>query len=100
MSATERVTITLNADVVESIDRMERSRSQFIAEAVEHELARRRREVFLCSVHSPHAGTAERVDVGVSDWTADLPGDEGLVDIAAGTPVRWVEGHGWIEERA
>ena len=100
MSATERVTITLDADVVESIDRLERSRSQFIAEAVEHELARRRREALLRSVHSPHAETADCVDVGVSDWTADLPGDEGLVDMAARTPVRWVEGQGWIEEPA
>ena len=100
MGATERVTVTLNADLVESIDRLQRNRSQFIAEAVEHELERRRREAFVRSVHSPHAETAECVDVGVSDWTADLSGDEGLVDMAAGTPVRWVEGQGWIEERA
>jgi len=32
---------------------------------------------------------------------ASLPaGDEGLVDVAAGKPVRWVEGQGWVEESA
>ena len=29
----------------------------------------------------------------------DLP-DEGLVDVDAGTPVRWVEGKGWKKGRA
>jgi hypothetical protein len=28
-----------------------------------------------------------------------LPADEeGLVDMSAGKPVRWVEGEGWVEE--
>ncbi len=44
MATSERVTVTLRAELVESIDRFERNRSRFISEAVEHELARRRRE--------------------------------------------------------
>ncbi len=98
MSTTERVTVTLSADLVEGIDRLERNRSRFIAEAIEHELARRRRDALLSSVRSPHPETAEVADTGLGDWTSDLPDDEGLVDVAGGTAVRWIEGQGWVRE--
>lgn len=97
MATVERVTITLPADLVAGIDRLERNRSRFVAQAVEHELARRRREALLQSIRSPHPETADLVDVGLADWTADLPDDEGLVDPTAGLPVRWIEGQGWIQ---
>ena len=100
VGTTERVTGTLNAELVERIDRLERNRSRFIAEAVEHELARRLHDALLRSVRSPHAETAELVDTGLGDWISDLSGDEDSVDMAAGTPVRWVEGHGWTKEPA
>jgi len=100
MSTIERVTITLSAELVEGIDRLERNRSRFIAEAVEHELARRRRAALLDSVSNPHPETADLADSGLGDWTADLPHDEGLVDLAGGTAVRWVEGQGWVKESA
>src|SRR6266511_1907842 len=98
MSTTERVTVTLSADLVEGIDRLERNRSRFIAEAIEHELARRRRDALLSSVRSPHPETAEVADTGLGDGTSDLPDDEGLVDVAGGTAVRWIEGQGWVRE--
>ena len=98
MGATERVTVTLSAELLERIDRLERNRSRFIADAVEHELARRRRDALLSSVRSPHPETVDLVDGGLGDWTSDLPGDEGLVDMTTGTPVRWVEGQGWTRE--
>ena len=91
---------TLSAELVEEIDRLERNRSRFIAEAIEHELARRRREALLSSVRSPHPETADVADTGLGDWTSDLPDDEGLVDVAGGTAVRWVEGQGWVRESA
>ena len=50
MPAAERVTVTLRADLLEQIDRVERNRSRFIAQAVEHELDRRRREALLVSI--------------------------------------------------
>ena len=100
MSGTERVTITLSAELVEEIDRLARNRSRFIPEAVEHELARRRREALLSSVRNPHPETADLADTGLGDWTADLPDDEGLVDVAGGTAVRWIEGQGWVKESA
>lgn len=101
MATTERVTVTLPIDLVEGIDRFERNRSRFIAEAVEHELVRRRREGLLRSLASPHPEANELAVTTLSDWGASLPaGDQGLVDEGAGTPVRWVEGVGWVEEAA
>jgi len=98
MGTTERVTVTLSVELVEGIDRLERNRSRFIAEAVAHELARRRRQALLRSVHNPHPETTNLADTGLGDWTADLPDDERLVDVAGGTAVRWVEGQGWLKE--
>jgi hypothetical protein len=99
MATTERVTVTLPIDLVEGIDRLERNRSRFITEAVEHELVRRRREGLLRSLASPHPEAAELAETGLVDWGASLPADdEGLVDESAGRPVRWVEGQGWVEE--
>ncbi len=100
MAGTARVTLTLAADLVDDIDRLERNRSRFIADAVRHELTRRRQAALLQSVHSPHADTVALVETGLADWVSDLPADDGLVDVAAGTPVRWVEGQGWTKGRA
>jgi hypothetical protein len=100
MAGTARVTVTLAADLVDGIDRIERNRSRFIAEAVRHELTRRRHAALLQSVHRPHADTVALVDTGLADWVSDLPADDGLVDVDAGTSVRWVEGQGWTKGRA
>jgi hypothetical protein len=101
MASTERVTVTLPAEMVKEIDHFERNRSRFIAEAVEHELVRRRREGLLRSLEHPHPEAAELADMGLADWGASIPCDDGgLVDVNAGKPVRWVEGQGWVEESA
>lgn len=93
--------MTLPAELVESIDRLEQNRSRFILEAVEHELVRRRREGLLRSLANPHPEAAELTETGLTEWGASLPAeDENLVDLSAGTPVRWVEGQGWVEESA
>jgi hypothetical protein len=84
MESVERVTVTPSAELVDEIDRLERNRSRFIAEAVQHELARRRREALLRSVDNPHPETADLTDTSLGDWTADLPDDEGRVDVAGG----------------
>lgn len=100
MATTERVTVTLPVGLVEGIDHFERNRSRFIAEAVEHELVRRRREGLLRSLEAPHAEAAELAEAGFADWGASLPADDiGLVDVSGGKPVRWVEGRGWLEKR-
>ena len=100
MHTTGRVTVTLSAELVAGIDRLERNRSRFIAQAVGRELARRRRESLLNSVNNPHPETADLADTGLGDWTVDLPDEEGLVDVAGGIAVRWVEGQGWVKESA
>jgi len=64
-----------------------------------HELARRRHEEFRRSLAHPHPEAASLNDAGLEAWSESLPkGDEGLVDVSAGTPVRWVEGEGWVED--
>jgi post-segregation antitoxin (ccd killing protein) len=98
MGSIERVTVTLPADLLEEIDQLERNRSRFILEAVQHELARRRRDALLQSIRSPHPESSEFADAGLADWTSDLTGDEGLLDPLGGTAVRWIEGQGWMQE--
>jgi hypothetical protein len=101
MATNERVTVTLPVQLVDDIERFERNRSRFILEAVERELARRRREGLLRSLRNPHPEASELADAGLAEWAASLPGgDENLVDMSAGQPVRWIEGQGWVEERA
>jgi hypothetical protein len=100
MPAAERVTVTLRASLLEEIDKVERNRSRFIAEAVEHELQRRRRAALLQSVSNPHPDTAALADIGLSDWVSDLPEEDDLVNLSEGAPVRWVAGRGWVEEPA
>ena len=96
--ASERVTITLPAALVDGIDRCERNRSRFIAEAVAHELARRRRQGLLRSIANPHPEAVEVAEAGLAEWGAALPsGDDGLVDASSGRPVRWIEGKGWTK---
>lgn len=93
---TERVTVTLPIELVERIDRLECNRSRFLAEAAERELVRRRREGLLRSIEAPHPEAADLADTSLADWSANLPPEnEQLVDVAAGTPVRWVPGQGW-----
>ena len=100
MQGAERVTITLRAGLLEEIDRVERNRSRFIAEAVEHELQRRRRQALLQSLANPHPETTQWTDIGLGDWVKDLPEENDLVDLSGGTPVRWVEARGWVKESA
>jgi post-segregation antitoxin (ccd killing protein) len=97
MSTMVRVTVTLSAELVEGIDRLERNRSRFIAEAIQHELARHRRDALLSSVRNPHSKTVDLADAGLGDRTADMADDKGLVDVAGGTAVRWIGGQGWVK---
>ena len=94
--ASERVIVTLPAELVDGIDRCERNRSRFIAEAVLHELTRRRRQGLLRSIANPHPEAVDVAEAGLPGWDAALPSDDdGLVDACSGKPVRWIEGRGW-----
>ena len=99
MATNERVTITLPAGLVRDIDRLEKNRSRFLQDAARHELERRRRELLRDSLHSPHPDTADLVEAGLDEWASSLPQEDaaGLVDLGAGTEVRWVPGEGWTQ---
>jgi hypothetical protein len=101
MAGVERVTVTLPTELIRDIDRRERNRSRFVAEAVRQELDRRRREELRRSLQNPHPESAELAEEGLAEWTRHLPEEdtEALVDHSAGSPVRWVPGKGWVEER-
>jgi len=95
------VTITLPSDPVRDIDRREKNRSKFIAEAVRNELDRHRRDEPRRPLDNPHPDSAERAGQGLKEWTRGLPREDAaaLVDSNAGTPIRWVSGKGWVEGR-
>lgn len=99
--AVDRVTVTLPTDLVRDIDRRDKNRSKFVAEAIRNELDRRRRDELRRSLQNPHPESAELAEQGLDEWTRSLPEEdaEALVDNNAGTPVRWVAGEGWVEGR-
>lgn len=101
MPTNERVSVTLPADLVRDIDRLEKNRSRFIQDAARHELERRRRELLERSLRSPHPETAELPEAGFEEWASSLPEEDAsdLVDLKAGTDVRWVPGEGWTRTR-
>lgn len=95
----ERVTVTLPDDLIRDIDRQEKNRSRFVAEAVRHELERRRRSELHRSLRNPHPETAEFAELGIAEWSHRLPNEdaEQLLDPNDGTEVEWVPGEGWRE---
>ena len=64
MASVERVTVTLPNHLVRDIDRREKNRSKFVAEAVRHELDRRRRAELRRSLQNPHSESAELAEQG------------------------------------
>jgi len=101
MPGVERVTVTLPGDLVRAIDRREKNRSKFVAEAVRRELDRRRRAKLRRSLQNPHPESADLAEQGLEEWARRLPEEnaEALVDASLGTPVRWVPGQGWVRDR-
>lgn len=100
MAGVERVTVTLPNELVKDIDRREKNRSKFVAEAVRRELERRRRADLFQSLQNPHPESAELAEQGLVDWARGLPDDDAdpLLDNSAGRSVQWVPGKGWVEE--
>ncbi|MCL4841631.1 MAG: hypothetical protein KJZ79_07320 [Bryobacteraceae bacterium] len=94
----ERVTVTLPGELIRDIDRQEKNRSKFVAEAVRRELDRRRRDELRKSLENPHAESPELAGQGLSEWAAQLPEEdsESLVDMRAGKAVHWAPGEGWV----
>src|SRR6266568_2878994 len=90
MASMERVTVTLPDELVREIDRREKNRSKFVAEAARYELDRRRRAELRRSLQNPHRESAEFAEQGLDEWTRNLPEEdtEALVDSRAGKPVQ------------
>jgi Arc/MetJ-type ribon-helix-helix transcriptional regulator len=101
MEKVERVTVTLPDHLIRDIDRREKNRSKFVAEAVRRELDRRRRQELRRSLQNPHPESAELSDAGLVEWSQGLPEEdaEALVDASAGRKVRWTKNVGWVEDR-
>ncbi len=101
MPGVERVTVTLPNELVKDIDKREKNRSKFVAEAVRREIERRRRAELRLSLQNPHPEGAALAEQGLGEWSRSLPEEdtEALVDSSAGKPVRWVPGEGWVEGR-
>ena len=101
MASVDRITVTLPDDLARDIDRLEKNRIEFVAEAVRRELERRRRAALLRSLGNPHPESAELAEQGFQEWTRSLRQEdaESLVDCNAGKPVRWVPGEGWLDDR-
>lgn len=99
MPGVDRVTVTLPVDLVRDIDRREKNRSKFVAEAVRNELDRRRRDDLRRSLDNPHPESTELAGQGVEEWARGLPEEDAaaLVDSNAGRPIRWISGEGWVE---
>jgi hypothetical protein len=99
MPSVERVTVTLPNDLVRDIDRREKNRSKFVAEAVRRELDRRRRVELRRSLENPHPDINELAEQGIEEWSRSLPEEDTgeLVDSGAGKAVRWAPGEGWLE---
>ncbi|MBM5813601.1 MAG: hypothetical protein FJ062_02375 [Cyanobacteria bacterium M_DeepCast_100m_m1_067] len=89
------------ADLLNGIDHYERNRSRFIAEAVRHELKRRRRLELQRSLDTPHPDSLATAGLGLQSWAKSLPRADGdLLDPTAGVAVRWSADQGWQEPAA
>ena len=98
MSESVRVTVTLPSDLLREIDSRERNRSRFVLEALRREVSRRRMEELELSLANPHPETSSLELQGVSEWFAQGKDDaEAILDLTAGTSVRWLENVGWVE---
>lgn len=96
MATSERITVTLPADVIERIDRLVKNRSRFVALAIEHELSRLRRAELLRSIGEPHEESLELAESGLEEWSEQRSAaDETLLNESMGSPIRWVPGKGW-----
>ena len=101
MADVARVTVTLPDELLRDIDRREKNRSKFVAEAVRRELERRRRAELRRSLEKPHPESGELAEQELEEWSRGLPDEdtEGLVDTRAGKAIRWLPGEGWVEDQ-
>jgi hypothetical protein len=94
---TDRITVTLPRELVLELARAAKNRSRFVAEAIRHELQRRRREALKAALENPHPESAELAEAGWAEWAAGAdPADRDLVDPEGGTAIEWSPEKGWV----
>lgn len=95
-----RITITLPETLVRQLDARTNNRSRFILEALERELHRAERAELRRSLANPHPESAELAESDLQDWANALPDEDvnDLIDVKAGTHVRWQPGQGWQQD--
>ena len=99
VTPSERVTVTMPAELISGIDRYERNRSRFVTEAVRQELKRRRHLELLRSLEAPHPDSRDNAALGLQHWADALPSeDTDLLDPAGGVDVHWNADQGWQEQ--
>jgi hypothetical protein len=94
MSSAQHVGVLLPADLVARIDLVDSDRNRFVAVAVARELTRR--EALLQSLSNPHPETVGHRGEPLGEWAVAIETD--IVDPSGGTPLRWVDGRGWVSE--
>lgn len=94
----KRVTVLLPEDVLREIDRVAADRGAFVRDAVRRETGRWRRARLRESLKSPHPESAAVAESEFDAWAGALPEEDlsDLVDAKTLTPVRWIEGKGWV----
>lgn len=101
MAGSTRVTVTLPSEILLEIDRGDRNRSRFILEAVQREIARRRREALELSLTHPHPDSQTFESAGLEEWFQEGNRDATeLLDLKGGTEVHWVPERGWMDGKA
>jgi hypothetical protein len=94
-----RITVTLAADLVKSIDCQSKSRSTFVTQAIRRELDRRRCAELRQSLENPHGEIGALADPRLGDVAIYWPGQdvEAIVDMSLGRVIGWTPGRGWQE---
>jgi len=97
--STAHAAIKLPATLARQVDRLSRDRSKFVVDAVRRELRRQQHDGIQRSLRNPHPDSRNLAKLGLKEWQASLPEDDpaDLVDVAAGSAVRWTPNKGWIE---
>lgn len=99
MGAKSTVLVRLPLDLAEAIDAVHANRDAFVTRAVQKELCEIWKDILGESLAYPHPDSMELSEQGFSEWADQLPQDDpgDLLSLESGTPVKWVEGTGWVE---
>lgn len=95
--AAQRIALTLPSEVISAIDRTTHDRDSFVADAVRHEIDRRKEAQLRRSLDSPHPETSKAAGSPLPNWPTGVPRNEWdeLLTSELGEEIRWEERKGW-----